>query len=110
MRPTDTISQLRKGALDLAVLALLSRAPTYGGALLQQLATLPALAVTEGTLYPLLSRLRSQGLVTANWEPSPVGPPRKYYALTARGHTALSTQAEDWRNLATALNALLEHQ
>lgn len=110
MKLSDSVSQLRKGALDLAVLSLLARAPTYGGALLQQLGTAPALAITEGTLYPLLSRLRSQGLVTASWEPSPVGPPRKYYALTARGHTALAHQTVAWHELVTALNSLLEEK
>lgn len=77
--------QVRKGLLDFCILSALTDRERYGYELVKTLAGVPGLGVTEGTLYPLLSRLRVQGLVKTRLEESPEGPARKYYALTAAG-------------------------
>jgi PadR family transcriptional regulator PadR len=84
------IVQVRKGLLELAVLQALARDERYGLELLRRLQDVPVLEVQEGTLYPLLSRLRLQGLVRTRLEESAEGPARKYYALTRDGRSALS--------------------
>ena len=78
-------TQLRKGVLELAVLSALDGEERYGYELVKRLVAVPGLGVTEGTLYPLLSRLRTSGLVAARLEESPAGPARKYYRLTREG-------------------------
>ena len=77
--------QVRKGVLELCILNALSKRERYGYDLVRSLVAMPGLGVTEGTIYPLLSRLRVQGLVETRLEESPEGPARKYYALTASG-------------------------
>jgi len=77
--------QVRKGLLELCILNALAEEERYGYDLVKTLASVPGLGVTEGTLYPLLSRLRVQGLITARLEESPEGPARKYYSLTRDG-------------------------
>jgi PadR family transcriptional regulator PadR len=77
--------QVRKGLLELCVLDALAGRERYGYELVKTLVEIPGLGVTEGTLYPLLSRLRLQGLVTARLEESSEGPARKYYSLTRDG-------------------------
>lgn len=77
--------QVRKGLLELCILNALAGQERYGYELVKMLVAIPGLGVTEGTLYPLLSRLRLQGLVSARLEESSAGPARKYYALTREG-------------------------
>src|SRR5882724_7667348 len=99
--PADTCSvsdffdnwtvQVRKGVLDVCILRALGRREYYGYELVKKLAGIPGLGVTEGTLYPLLSRLRLQGLVSARLEESSEGPARKYYALTKEGVQTMAT-------------------
>jgi PadR family transcriptional regulator PadR len=79
------VVQARKGLLELCVLNALETSERYGYDLVKALVGTPGLGVTEGTLYPLLSRLRVQGLVSTRLEESAEGPARKYYALTAKG-------------------------
>lgn len=81
--------QVRKGVLELCILRALSGGERYGYELVKALASVPGLGLTEGTLYPLLSRLRTAGLVTTRLEESPEGPARKYYTLTAEGTKTL---------------------
>jgi PadR family transcriptional regulator, regulatory protein PadR len=80
--------QVRKGVLELAVLNTLLDGERYGYEMVKALASVPALSVSEGTLYPILSRLRLQGMVRTRLEESSEGPARKYYALTAAGTRA----------------------
>jgi PadR family transcriptional regulator PadR len=82
--------QVRKGLLDVCVLSALAEKERYGYELVKTLVDIPGLGVTEGTLYPLLSRLRVQGLVTARLEESSEGPARKYYALSSAGRETLA--------------------
>ena len=79
--------QMRKGVLDLCILQALSAAEWYGYALVKALVAVPGVGVAEGSIYPLLSRLKRQGLVTTRLEESSEGPARKYYSATAEGRT-----------------------
>ncbi len=102
------IAQLRKGTLELCMLALLSSGERYGYQIAQGLTDTAGLSVGEGTIYPLLSRLRREGLVEAQWRESPAGPPRKYYHLTPAGRQAFETQASAWKDITQAVDAILE--
>ena len=81
--------QVRKGVLELCILNALADKERYGYELVKTLVAIPGLGVTEGTLYPLLSRLRVQGFVSARLEESSEGPARKYYALTKEGRKVM---------------------
>lgn len=102
------LSQFRKGALELAILALLDGGELYGVEIVDRLGTLPGLAVTAGTVYPLLSRLRKTGLVGSVWRESPVGPPRKYYRLSRVGKRELGDLACTWKGVSGAIDSLLK--
>ncbi|KKS29114.1 MAG: Transcriptional regulator, PadR family [Parcubacteria group bacterium GW2011_GWA2_43_11] len=91
-------SQLRKGFLEFSVLLIIGTQPTYAVDILKQLKK-ANLLVVEGTLYPLLSRLKSQGIVSYSWEESKNGPPRKMYSITTDGKTFLSVLEEYWKSL-----------
>lgn len=108
MARADHVVQLRKGVLELAILALLRDEARYGGEIVADLASRRGLDASPGTVYPLLTRLRSADLLSATWQESPVGPPRKYYSLTSAGHKALSAMAGSWRELSGAVDELLE--
>jgi PadR family transcriptional regulator PadR len=84
------IVQARKGLLDMCILRALAGKERYGYELVKALVDVPGLGLTEGTMYPLLSRLRVQGLVTTRLEESSEGPARKYYTLTAEGRKVLT--------------------
>lgn len=96
-------SQLRKGAIELVVLGLLRSAPSYGGELIQRLAAEAGLEVSEGTLYPLLARLKKAGHLDTEWEESPSGPPRKIYRLSSNGHERLGQLETQWHVLNQAV-------
>lgn len=99
-------SQLRKGALELIVLGLLSNHPSYGGELLTRCADEAGLDISSGTMYPLLKRLRKAGNVDTHWEESTSGPPRKVYALTAKGLKRQAQLAREWELIAAAVNKI----
>ncbi|MGZ8357790.1 MAG: PadR family transcriptional regulator [Telluria sp.] len=99
--------QLRKGALELVILAALRGPPVYGLALLRHLQQFPSTAITEGTLYPLLDRLKREELVSADWIQDGDTRPRKYYRLTAKGERKFVALAASWRQSITDINALL---
>ena len=100
-------TQLRKGALGLAVLATLWPGRLYGLEMLRRLVADAGLSVPEGTIYPLLSRLKAEGLVTSEWVESDAGHPRKYYALTELGRRRVRDMAAGWRAFANGLERLL---
>ncbi|BAJ33304.1 PadR family transcriptional regulator [Kitasatospora setae] len=89
-------TQLRKGVLEYCVLALLREGPRYGVELLNELGRFPALATSQGTIYPLLSRLRRTGLAETFLRDSASGPSRRYYTLTDTGHRALEEFTALW--------------
>jgi PadR family transcriptional regulator, regulatory protein PadR len=86
--------QLRKGVLDLCVLALLARHDSYAYEIASRLAG--DIGMGEGTIYPLMRRMQTDGLVKTYLEESSSGPPRKYYQLTKAGHAAFSAQKAEW--------------
>lgn len=103
------LTHLRRGALEYCVLALLAHEETYGLDLARTLTRDGALMGGEGTLYPLLARLRKAGLVETYWQESDSGPPRRYYGITPDGHVALATFKRAWGPFSAAVNsALLE--
>ena len=100
-------SQFRKGVVELAILALLHDGEAYGAEIVDRLSAHPGLAISAGTAYPLLSRLKKSGLVTSVWRESPAGPPRKYYRLSADGDVAFSSMAKAWSDMRYAMDILL---
>lgn len=101
-------SQLRKGVVDLAVLSAVACGETYGYRVVEQLAGLAGLELTESTVYPALTRLAREGWLAVRSQPSPSGPPRRYYRLTDAGQQHLRRMTERWRTLATSLAKLTE--
>lgn len=100
-------SQFRKGVVELAILALLHQEEAYGGEIVDRLAAFPGLAISAGTAYPLLSRLKRSGLIASVWRESPVGPPRKYYRLTADGEASFVDLARAWDGMKNDMDQLL---
>jgi PadR family transcriptional regulator PadR len=107
MAPASSISQLRRGTIEYCVLALLQDEPRYGFDLVRELGDVDGLVTSEGTIYPLLARLRRDRLVETSWRESPSGPPRRYYELTAAGRRALQDFAEEWARFSDAVDRLL---
>lgn len=99
--------QLRKGSLELAILASLWDGRLYGLEILRHLESNSDLVVVEGTVYPLLSRLRALGLLKSEWVESDSGHPRKYYQLTAAGRQRALEMARVWAEFAGRMNSLL---
>lgn len=100
-------AQMRKGILEFAVLLIIAQGKVYASEMLEKLKAADLLVV-EGTLYPLLSRLKHEGLLTYSWEESPAGPPRKYYELTAKGRATLAHLAGAWKSLAASITSLIK--
>ena len=99
--------QLRKGCLELAILASLWGGRLYGLEILRGLESGSDLIVSEGTIYPLLSRLKSLGLVDSEWVESEGGHPRKYYRLTGAGRVRALEMARVWRQFSSSMSKLL---
>jgi len=99
--------QVRKGVLELCILNALAEEERYGYDLVKTLVTVPGLGVTEGTLYPLLSRLRVAGLVSTRLEESTQGPARKYYSLTKDGRKIMAVMNEYLETLNRGTRQLL---
>ena len=100
-------TQLRKGLVELAVLATIARGETYGYRIVAQLQGLAGLQFTESTVYPVLTRLAREGALAIRAEPSPAGPSRRYYRLTPSGQQRFRKLAESWKTVATSLAELL---
>ena len=99
--------QLRKGCLELAILAALWEGRLYGLEILRRLESDSDLVVTEGTIYPLLSRLKALELVESEWVESEAGHPRKYYSLTREGRQRAREMVEIWKRFTTSMGRLL---
>jgi len=106
-RARNAVSQLRRGTLEYCVLALLQDGERYGFELVRTLSEADGLLVSEGTIYPLLSRLRRDQLVSTSWQESEAGPPRRYYQLTEAGRRALADFSDEWVQFRDAVDALL---
>ncbi len=98
-------SQMRKGMLEFCVLLLLRQGDAYASEMISRLKD-AHLIVMEGTLYPLLTRLKNDGLLSYRWEESTQGPPRKYYSITPLGHTFLQQLTLSWDEIARSVNIL----
>lgn len=103
----DVLSQLRRGALQYCVLALLGDEERYGFDIARTLGSIDGMVTGEGTLYPLLSRLKREGHVATTWRESDAGPPRKYYAITTQGRLALDDFITEWCRFRDAVDDIL---
>ncbi len=103
----NTKAQMRKGILEFCILLIISEGKAYASDILKELSK-ANLIVVEGTVYPLLSRLKNAALLKYNWEESDSGPPRKYYSLTARGEIALKELLYTWKGLSGSIGALIK--
>jgi len=99
-------TQLRKGLLDVVVLNLLRRGPSHGYEMVQTMKRIEGLQIREGNIYPVLSRLETDGLVTSYSQPSTDGPPRKYFRLTEAGQKALDEMNRHWDQLISSLEKI----
>lgn len=100
-------TQLRKGVIEYCVLAMLKDQSLYGGELIQMLRGRGQLLITEGTIYPLLSRLRSDGLVETEWHDTSDGAPRRYYRLSRSGRKAVNEFRDEWLAFRDSVDGIL---
>ena len=98
-------SQMRKGMLEYCILLLLKQQSAYANDIIQRLRD-AEMIVMEGTLYPLLTRLKNDGLLAYEWQESTQGPPRKYYKLTTEGHESLAQLDASWEEISRTVNFL----
>ncbi len=98
----NTRVQMRKGILEFCILGIISDGEVYASDILEGLKS-ANLLVVEGTVYPLLTRLKNSGLLTYEWKESTSGPPRKYFTLTSQGHQALKELLQTWNELEHAV-------
>jgi PadR family transcriptional regulator PadR len=102
------VAQMRRGTLEYCVLALLRDEERYGFELVRALSAIEGMVTSEGTIYPLLTRLRRDALISSTWAESPSGPPRRYYQLTPKGQTALEEFVDEWKRFRGTVDRLLE--
>lgn len=109
MNVENTQAQMRKGILEFCILSILNSGEAYPSEILDQLKK-AKLIVVEGTLYPLLTRLKNMELLSYRWEESTSGPPRKYYSITESGQISLSALQETWNELQFAVDNLTKQK
>ncbi len=102
------LSHLRRGVLEYCVLSLLAEEPRYGLDIARELTRDGVLMASEGTLYPLLARLRKAGWVSTRWQESTAGPPRRYYLLTQDGTAVLESFKPAWKSFRDAVDSVLD--
>lgn len=107
MKIENAKAQMRKGVLELCILSILSKKDAYTSEILESLKE-AEMIVVEGTIYPLLTRLKNAGLLSYRWEESTSGPPRKYYSLTENGKLFLQELDSSWKNLVNAVSNITE--
>ena len=105
----NTQTQMRKGILEYCILSIISRGEIYASDIISELKN-ANLLVVEGTLYPLLTRLKNNGLLTYNWQESTSGPPRKYYTLSPAGAEVLKRLDITWEELSYSVNTSLKNR
>ncbi|MGG8495765.1 PadR family transcriptional regulator [Tenacibaculum sp. TC6] len=103
MKIENTKAQMRKGVLEYCILSILKNGDAYTSEILSALKN-AEMIVVEGTIYPLLTRLKNAGLLNYRWEESTSGPPRKYYVITENGQLFLKELDKTWINLVNAVN------
>ena len=107
MNIENTKAQMRKGILELCILSTIAKKPKYSSEILSGLKA-SKLLVVEGTLYPLLTRLKNADLLEYRWEESTSGPPRKYFTITQKGKDFLKELHLSWQSLSDAVNTLIK--
>jgi PadR family transcriptional regulator, regulatory protein PadR len=105
MNIEKTKAQMKKGVLELCILSIITGKEVYASDILEELKS-SELIVVEGTLYPLLTRLKNEGLLSYRWEESKSGPPRKYYEITEIGKSVLKELDVSWKELVKAVQSL----
>ena len=105
MKIDNAKAQMRKGILEYCILLILANGDAYASDIIGKLKK-AELIIVEGTLYPLLTRQKNAGLLSYRWEESTQGPPRKYYALTEKGHEFLSEMDQSWAELVGAIASI----
>src|SRR5947207_9435387 len=105
MSVTEKFSAIRKGLLEFLILRIVASDKDYDADMLKRLGT-TEFATQEGTLYPLLSKMRREGLVDYEWQESDAGPPRKYYRLTEKGASQLAELNDYWQDINTTISQL----
>lgn len=103
----NTQTQMRKGILEYCILSIISKGEIYASDIITELKK-AELLVVEGTLYPLLTRLKNNGLLSYSWKESTSGPPRKYYQITAEGEQVLKKLDITWKELVYAVEVSLD--
>ena len=106
MNTENQNAQMRKGVLELCILAIIAGQDAYASDIITKLKE-AKLIVVEGTLYPLLTRLKNDGLTVYRWEESKLGPPRKYHQITDLGRNALSALKSDWMDLIGSVEKII---
>lgn len=106
MNIENTKAQMRKGVLEFCILSILSDGEHYPTEIIERMKE-SKLLIVEGTLYPLLTRLKNDGLLSYRWEESTSGPPRKYFTLTEDGKTFLKELTDSWLELTTSVNSII---
>jgi PadR family transcriptional regulator PadR len=107
MNIENTKAQMRKGVLEFCILSILSDGEHYPTEIIEKMKT-AKLLVVEGTLYPLLTRLKNDGLLAYRWEESQSGPPRKYFTLTDEGRNFLKELIDGWTELTNSVNQIIQ--
>lgn len=107
MKVENTKAQMRKGILEYCILSILNKREAYPSDIIIELKE-AKLLIVEGTLYPLLTRLKNAGILAYRWEESNAGPPRKYYSLTKEGEVFYKELATTWEELYTAVNRIIK--
>jgi PadR family transcriptional regulator PadR len=103
----NSLTQMRRGTIEFCVLAVLAEGDEYAFELVRRLSAVDGLVTSEGTIYPLLARLRRDELVSTTWRESDAGPPRKYYRITPAGRRSLIEFSQDWVRFRNAVDELL---
>ncbi len=104
------ITQLRKGLLEFCILNVLGNGESYGYQIVQRLEAVEELAITESTVYPILARLRKDGYLKVRSSPSPGGPPRRYFSLTALGCRHVRELNEYWNDLNQSIDTIRQNE
>lgn len=108
MKLEKTQAQMKKGLLELCILSIISEEEAYPSDIIGKLKE-AELIVVEGTLYPLLTRLKNEGLLSYSWKESKSGPPRKYYSITESGNVFLNALINSWEKLEKAVNKSIKN-
>jgi len=107
MNMDDWKSQIKRGTLELCILLLIKRQPSYGYEIISKLDKYPIVAAKENTIYPLLRRLLKEAYISSSWQEGTEGlPPRKYYSLTTKGEEYIAAMCAEWENLVNAIHEI----